>query len=95
MATPEQTQALTPVYTGPIEDHENNPLIGENELRVWDSNIDVADIKVYDHIRQAIARLNFYLRHPLLGEDIDENHVIHLRAELRRYTRYLNKAHYN
>jgi len=84
-----------------IEDAVNNPFVIPEEEetltneRTWDSNIDVADTRVYDHIRKAIARLNFYLRHPLLGEEMDEDYNLHLRSELRRYTRYLNKAHYN
>jgi len=79
-----------------IEDVTNNPFLPTiNEERVWDSNADVADIAVHNHIRKAIAKLNFYLRHPLLGEEIDEEHHSHLRSELRRYTNYLNKAHYN
>jgi len=79
-----------------IEDATHNPFLPTiNEERVWDANVDVADTAVLNHIRNAIARLNFYLRHPLLGEEMDEEHFIHLRSELRRYTTYLNKAHYN
>jgi len=79
-----------------IEDATNNPFVTPNgEVREWDANIDVADTAIYNHIRTAIARLNFYLRHPLLGEDMDEDYVAHLRNELRLFTRALNKAHYN
>jgi len=89
-----------------IEDATNNPFVADDEVEtvnntheedgeIWDANMDVATTRVYEHIRKAIARLNFYLRHPLLGEEMDEEHAIHLRSELRRYTSYLNKAHYN
>lgn len=80
-----------------IEDAQNNPFINPNgQLREWNANgSEVADTQVHNHIRTTIARLNFYLRHPLLGEEMDEEHAIHLRSELRRYMAYLNKAHYN
>lgn len=93
MATPIQAQAVTPTYNGPIEDTENNVFITPR-VRTWHTD-DVADSRVRDHLRCAIARLEFYLKHPIIGNEPDDLHVQHLREELRRFTDLLNKAHYN
>lgn len=77
-----------------IEDAANNPFLVSPRVRTWHTE-DVADIHVHTHLRKAIDRLQFYLRHPIMNEEPDEAHVLHLRSELRRFNDLLNKAHYN
>lgn len=77
-----------------VEDAQNNPFIATPRVRTWHTD-EVAPIQVYNHIRCTIARLEFYLRHPLINNPPDEEHIEHLERELVRFKDLLNKAHYN
>jgi len=77
-----------------IEDANNNPFIAQARIRTWNTD-EVAPAQVHDHLRCAIARLQFYLRHPLINDPPDEAHITHLEQELVRFKDLLNKAHYN
>jgi len=77
-----------------IEDAPNNPFLAQPRIRTWHTD-EVAPIQVHDHLRCAIARLQFYLRHPMINNPPDEAHIAHLESELVRFRDLLNKAHYN
>jgi len=92
MATPEQTQAITPTYNGPIEDATNNPFL--DAVNTWHVN-DVANTKVLKHIRKKIANLKFWIDHPLVNEPYTPQTLQRLNEELDTWNMLLIKAHYN
>jgi len=92
MATPEQTQAVTPTYNGPIPDAENNPFLAA--ARLWRSD-EVANSSVLKHIRKKIANLKFWIDHPLTSEPYTAETLARLNQELDHWNLLLIKAHYN
>jgi len=92
MATPNQTQAISPTYNGPVSDAPNNPFL--DAVNTWRTD-DVADTKVMKHIRKKIANLKFWIDHPLTSEPYTPETLARLNQDLDSWNMLLIKAHYN
>lgn len=77
----------------PVLDVAHNPFL-EREDATWTTD-DVANTRVINYLRRKIAKLEFFINHPITNDPYDNDTLNHLNFEINRWKDLLNKARYN